>query len=384
MSKVAIVKCGSYDEAEVRAAVKRAVDLLGGAGLFVKSGEKILLKPNWLSADPPERCVTTHPAVFRAAAELFQGVGASLSYGDSPAFHSPDAAAKKSGIAAVADELSIPLADFHSGREVSFPEGRQNKVFTIANGALDADGIVSLCKMKTHALMRITGAVKNQFGCIPGPRKGEFHMKTPDHGNFARMLVDLNRFLKPRLFIMDGVMAMEGNGPRGGKPRQMGVILASADPVALDASFCRMIGLDPAVILTNSAGLEAGLGTYRAEDIEVLGDPIADFLTPDFDVKREAQAPASKSGRGMGLIQRALLPRPVIDSAKCVRCGVCVRMCPVTPKAVDWHDGDKSHSPTYEYDRCIRCFCCQELCPESAISVKLPLLRRLIGGNRRS
>ena len=165
-SKVAIVRCGSYNTEEVRKAVSRGLELMGGAESFVSQGEKILLKVNLLVGEVPEKCVNTHPAVFRAVAEMFAAKGAIVQYGDSPGFGAPHAAAKKSGIADVADELKIELVDFKEGREVFFEQGNQNKSFYIANGVLDADGLISLPKMKTHALERFTGAIKNQFGCV--------------------------------------------------------------------------------------------------------------------------------------------------------------------------------------------------------------------------
>ena len=244
MSQVAIISCKSYDEGEVLAAVERGLTLLGGAEQFVKPEENILLKLNWLTGDAPEKCVTTHPAVFRAVASVLQRAGAKLSYGDSPGFQSPDTAAKKTGCAEVAEQMNIPLADFRAGREAHYPEGKQNKKFVIANAVLDSDGVISLPKMKTHAFQRVTGAVKNQFGCIPGALKGEFHVKVPDATDFARMLIDLNSFVHPRLYVMDGIMAMEGNGPRGGDPRQMNVLLFSRDPIAMDATMCRMVSSD--------------------------------------------------------------------------------------------------------------------------------------------
>ena len=377
-AKVALIRCEDYDFDRVKEAVQKGIDLLGGQSCFVSPNEKILLKPNWLSADPPEKCVTTHPAVFRAAAEIFQDAGAVLSYGDSPAFQNPDHAAKRTGIAEIAEKLNISLADFKSGREIFFAEGHQNKKFTIANGVLDSDGVISLPKMKTHGLMRMTGAVKNQFGCIPGARKGEFHVRIPDASIFARMLIDLNCYIRPRLYIMDGIMAMEGNGPRGGTPRKMNVILLSTDPIALDSTVCRLMNLDAGLVLTNKAGMEMGLGTCREEEIELLGDPIESFVAKDFRVNRNPLKPL-RPGGGMAMIKKALVPRPYIIADKCVRCGVCVNMCPVTPKAVDWHDGNKKNPPSYKYERCIRCYCCQELCPQSAIQIKVPLIRRVFG-----
>ena len=85
MSKVALIRCEDYEYGRVKAAMQRGIDLIGGAALFVKPGEKILLKPNWIMAVPPERCATTHPMVLKAVAEILKGAGANLSYGDSPA-----------------------------------------------------------------------------------------------------------------------------------------------------------------------------------------------------------------------------------------------------------------------------------------------------------
>lgn len=376
MSKVAIVCCESYEYSEVKMAVERGFDLLGGSSKFVRPNEKILIKPNWLSADPPEKCVTTHPAVFRAVSEVLQSAGAILTYGDSPAFQSPETAAKRTGISAVAQELNILLADFKSGKEVHFPKGHQNKKFIIANAVLESDGVISLPKMKTHGFQRVTGAIKNQFGCIPGALKGEFHVKVPDAYEFARMLVDLNDCIHPRLYIMDGIYAMEGNGPKGGIPRKMSVLLFSTDPIALDATQCRLVNLDPALVLTNKAGLEMGAGTYHKKDIEILGDSLDDFIALDFDVNREPEKPFKGSG-GIRLIKNAISPRPYIVAERCINCGVCVDMCPVNPKAVDWRDGNKSNQPSYKYDRCIRCYCCQELCPEGAILIKKPFIRKM-------
>jgi Pyruvate/2-oxoacid:ferredoxin oxidoreductase delta subunit len=178
---------------------------------------------------------------------------------------------------------------------------------------------------------------------------------------------------------MDAVQAMEGNGPRGGTPRQVNAILLSTDPVAIDAVMCQLMNLDPALVLTNLAGRELGLGTYLSEEITLLGDPIEPLIVTDYNVSRLANNSAEKTKKS-GAFKSAITPRPYIVSEKCVKCGICVNACPVSPKAVNWHDGDKSKPPSYEYDRCIRCYCCQEMCPESAIQIKVPLLRRIIGG----
>ncbi|MBE0417670.1 MAG: DUF362 domain-containing protein, partial [Coriobacteriia bacterium] len=262
-STVALVRCETYDEDVVHAAVGRGLELLGGADRFVTPGERVLLKPNLLVASAPGSSVTTHPSVFAAVARHLADAGANLSYGDSPAVGRPEGVARRAGLADVAAHLDIPFADFTNSRDFSARDGQVVKRWSIAEGVFAADRVVSLPKMKTHALTRMTGAVKNQFGCIPGARKGEFHARMPDIRRFAQMLVDLCAAVAPRLYVMDGIVAMEGNGPRGGDSRPVGVLLLSDDPVALDATACRLMGLDPTLVETVTLGQESGLGRWE-------------------------------------------------------------------------------------------------------------------------
>ncbi len=378
MSQVALIRCNSYDPGEVRTAVRKGLDLLGGAGRFAKKGQKVLLKPNLLVGEAPEKCVNTHHEVFRAVAGLFLETGAILSYGDSPAFGSTSFAAKRCGIQEVAHDLNIPEADFRTGVDLFYEKGVQNKKFTVARAVTDNDVIISLPKLKTHAFEKFTGAVKNQFGCVPGVRKGEYHIKLPDAEQFARMLVDLNGLVGPALYIMDGIMAMEGNGPRGGNPRRMNLLLFSSDPIALDATVCRLLGLDPEYVPTITAGAAAGYGTHAASGIELLGDDPAQFGAHDFDINRAPLAVYRTKGI-MRFINNRLVPRPVINPEACTACGVCVNMCPTVPKSVDWPGEERTGPPVHNYKTCIRCYCCQEVCPEAAISLRPPVFRRLIG-----
>jgi len=373
-SRVAVIRCEDYDYPSVKRAVQRGIELIGGCQELIQPGENILLKPNLLAPDPPEKCVTTHPAVFKAVAEVLQDAGAVLSYGDSPGLGSCERAARKAGIMAAAEELGVAMADFRHGEEAAFLAGVQNKKFVIARGALVCDGIVSLPKLKTHGLTRLTGAIKNQFGCIPGVLKGEFHVKLPRVEDFARMLVDLNLLLRPRLFVMDGIMAMEGNGPRGGKARQMGVLLFSTDPVALDATVCRLVNLRPEEILTLKYGQEMGLGTHCSENIELVGDALGSMIRLDFETGHNSAA----ANLGSPWLRNQIAARPVIDTPKCIKCGICVQMCPVKPPAVHWRDDERLIAPLYDYDRCIRCYCCQEMCPEGIITLHTPWLGRLL------
>ena len=375
-SRVAVIKCDSYDDEKVCEAVRAGIGLLGGISGFVKPGEKIVIKPNVIKGANPQKCVATHPSVFRAVGIILKNAGAVVSYGDSPGFGKCKGNMRRAKLKPVADELGLVLADFDKGKAVTHKEALLSKRFVLANGVIEADGLVSLPKLKTHGLTRFTGAIKNQFGCIPGFLKSQFHVKMPDPYDFATMLVDLNTLIKPRLCIMDGIMAMEGNGPSSGKPRKLGVLLFSDDPVAIDSVACKIIDLNPAFVPTSVPGEKAGLGTYHYENIEILGENIESLISKDFEVVRKPPV-ATPSGHLRTFLKNQICPKPTIDKTICTNCGTCVKLCPVTPKAVNWHTGDKSRPPTYKYDRCIRCFCCQELCPEGAVSVRETLLGRI-------
>jgi NAD-dependent dihydropyrimidine dehydrogenase PreA subunit len=168
---------------------------------------------------------------------------------------------------------------------------------------------------------------------------------------------------------------MDGNGPRSGRPKRMNVLLFSTDPVALDATASRLIGLDPGSVPTTRAGQEMGLGTFLRNDIRLLGDGFDGLRVSGFKVNRSSSLMDFKGRR----VRHMLVPRPQIDPARCVRCGICVKKCPVTPAVVDWSSDDHSDPPVYDYDRCIRCYCCQESCPENAITLHTPLLGRAAG-----
>ena len=369
MARVALIPCASYKGAD--AAVTAALDLIGADTLFAP-GEKILLKPNLLTKAAADGAVTTHPAVFAAVADYLSAHGCSnLAYGDSPGHGQPAAAAEACGIAAAAAARGVRAADFSGGKTVPFPDGRTAKEFILANEMPTFDAIVNICKMKTHMLERITGAQKNLFGCVFGLNKGACHVKFPNAERFACMVADLNLLLRPRLHVMDGVVAMEGNGPQSGTPTPMRVILASTDPVALDTVFAALVYLDPALVPTNVIGAKYGVGEGDPAKIEVVTEDGAltvdearqKYGNPHFDVYRgHADKGEIKQLRPF---RRLLEQRPKIDAKKCVRCGVCVKSCPVEGGAL--HFAKDGKPPIYDYKKCIRCYCCQEMCPKKAI-----------------
>lgn len=375
---VALVRCESYDEESVYAAVKSAVSLLGGMEKFIYPEEKILLKPNLLGKAPPHKAVTTHPAVFAAVARLLREGGyAHVSYGDSPGnpAATPDRAAEAAGLNKVARRYALEAADFDHGSHVAFPEGRRARGFVLCEGVRQANAIINLPKMKTHALERITGAVKNLYGCVWGANKAAGHARFPDSDVFAEMLGDLLACVQPRLHILDGITAMEGNGPTSGTPVDMKVILASADPVALDSVFARLVDLDPADVPTcRLLGWEEREIIVRTPEGEISPEEAAARCgNPGFQVFR------GRMKKGLVTKLLPLLPflqeKPKVNPKKCIGCGLCEEACPVPGKAVHSGGGKKAR---YNYKKCIRCYCCQEMCPARAIDVYRNPLSKVI------
>ena len=383
---VALVPLCTYEQNAVDAAVREGVRLLGGIGQFVRPEEKIVLKPNLLARALPQKAITTHPAVFSAVCRLLREEGYKhLSYGDSPGnpTTTPDKAADAAGITEAAEKYQVERADFSSGSVVSYPQGRVAKSFYLCKGVQEADALINICKMKTHALERITGAVKNQYGCITGVNKATGHAAYPNSDIFADMLADLNLCIRPRLHVMDGVVAMEGNGPSSGTPVNMNVLLFSADPVALDAVFAALVHLSPEAVPTCVSGAKAGLGVMDEASIEVatpegvltVAQAREKYGKADFDVFRGVIR------KGFLFNFMPLLPflqnRPKADMKKCIACGVCEESCPVPEKAV--HSGHDQKA-RYDYKKCIRCYCCQEMCPVKAIEVYRHPLTKLLSG----
>lgn len=376
-SKVILIPCDTYEEKEVYEKLKKGIELLGGIEKFVGKDEKILLKPNLLKKAELERAVITHPAVVGGFARLLRENGyKNIILADSCGHGTTKRVIQGTGLDTCLEELNIPAIDYTEGVEVKYPEGVQAKEFIMPKELVESDCVISLSKMKTHALERITGAVKNSYGFIYGLHKAKGHTLYPSADSFARMLIDLNACVKPRLFIMDGVVAMEGNGPGSGEPVPMNVLLLSEDAVALDSVFARLVYLKPELVPTNYHGEKMGYGVWQEDRIEVITpDGIQDmnsvvqqFGNPKFDVdRREIRTGGkwNKIARAFNLFQK----KPYIEKDKCIKCGICVKSCPVPEKAVDFKKG-RHQPPVYDYKKCIRCFCCQEMCPEKAIKVK--------------
>lgn len=373
-SKVAIIECTSYDENKVNDAIEKGINLIGGIESFVNKDEKILVKPNLLKAVHPEKAVTTNPKVFGAILKLLKENGyQNVVYGDSPGAGSSTKltdAVKIVGFEEEANKYDVKLGNFFESITLDYKEGKAAKKFNVCKEVADADAIISICKMKTHALEKITGAIKNQYGCIYANAKALGHAKYPNSSSFSKMLVDLNNCLKPRLYIMDGIVAMEGNGPASGDTVNMNVILISSDPVAIDSVYASLVYVNSKYVPTCVYGEMYGLGNRDLNNIDIvtpignitIEEAINKYGKPDFNVNRK-----KTNLWPITSMFRFAKHKPIVDLDKCIGCGICQNACPVEGKAVHSGNGKKA---VYNYRKCIRCYCCQEMCPAKAISRK--------------
>jgi len=360
---VALQTCGSYDPETVSSKIRNILELLGGLDQFVKPGMTVLLKPNLLSAKEPSRAITTHPEVVAAVGREVRALGARVRIGDSPggAKRGITRVWQNTGMLEMAEREGFELVPFESSGVVHFViDGRE---YYLAKPAVEADLIINLPKLKTHVLTLMTGGVKNLFGLVPGFRKATYHKQYPKPEAFAQVIVDILSVIPPALTIMDGILAMEGDGPSSGQPRWANLLLASRDPVALDAVAAEIIGLDPGKVPTTRIASEAGLGIGWPEAVEIVGESLASVRITDFKLTSNLKI-SLIPGFLVRLIDPYIWVRPAIDESQCTRCNTCVNSCPVNALS------NANHSvPTFDYEKCINCWCCHELCPEKSVYI---------------
>jgi len=362
MNSVSIVKCADYNQDEIALKVKQAVDLLGGIDKFVKSSDRVLLKPNLLSPALPEKAITTHPEFVRAVIKLIKPTGAKIVLGDSCGgfvVRKAEDLWERTGIGKVCQEEGVELVKFETSKLI---DG-----IPIADEVLNADVIINLPKLKTHSLTILTAAIKNMYGVCPGFSKLRFHRLNPTAEDMSRLVLRIFDLAKPALNIADGVIAMEGSGPGSdGIPRQLGVVLASADGVALDSVFSAIVNLKPERVYTNR------LGNADLSKVEIKGQTIDSVKVKDF--KLPYSATLTLPNPAFRIIISLLKYKPTVIPEACVGCEICAKSCPVQTITME----DKI--ARINYKKCITCMCCHEMCPHKAIYIKQSLLAKILGG----
>ena len=369
-SKVSLVQCESYESSLVQAAVQRSVDLLGGITNFIQPKSRVLVKPNLFMAKEPEYGITTHPEVVRSVIRILKAIDCTVIVGDGPSvwdnqLTSVDEVYTATGMRRVCEEEGVSL--------VRFDRKRMREKFPLASWLDHCEYLVNLPKLKTHELTVMTGAIKNLFGLVWGTFKVELHKNYFHSEEFARILVDIYEQARPSLTIVDGISALEGDGPAtSGTLCHPKVVVAGSDCVSIDSVLSMIMGINPLDVPSTREAALRGLGAADMKEIEILGERLEDVKGRPFSM------PVTSKARK--------LPRPIINLAKkliryypcverdhCIRCASCIKICPKKVISMT-HKGI-----VFDYSQCIACFCCQEVCPAAAIKVRKSLFTKLIG-----
>ncbi len=273
-SAVSIIKAKSYSED----LVSRILEGVKQCGLDVR-GQRVLLKPNLVEFDP-KTCINTDVSVVAAALEAFRSLGASeVKIGEGPG-HRRDtySIAEMTRYRSEVPKFDALFTDLNRD-DVSPVQGFADRgEIYLPNTALRADLIVSLAKMKTHHWAGATLSMKNFFGVVPGSiygwPKNELHQV-----GIPESIVELNRIFRRTFAIVDGIIGMEGNGPIQGVPKPVGVLVMGSDLPAVDATCCRIMGIDPLLVEYLQMAADRSLGVTDEAHIEQRGETIRSVRT---------------------------------------------------------------------------------------------------------
>ncbi len=349
---IVCIQKNTYNSIDIQTLLKP----IGGLQHYIKKGEHVLLKTNLLIPSAPEKAVVTHPAVIQALAEVVIKNGAVPYIGDSPSGQFTkrrlEKAYQKSGLTSVATNLGIELNYDTGVTKLDIPQGRKLKRTPICDYVLHAEKIIALPKIKTHSFMIMTLAAKIMYGTVPGLTKAKYHSMYFRRTAFADMLLDILSVRTPDLIIMDGIIGMEGDGPSGGTPVSLGVLLASQDPIAMDLAVCSMLGIEPIRIPTLR---QAKLRHLWPSEIQYPSLSPQDVRYTGFHLPSGADAWISSSKNHR---------QQPVPTEKCTACGQCVEICPKQAIQI------KDRRAVVDYSKCIACYCCHEICPYEAIQLE--------------
>ena len=295
MSTVSLIRANSYHPKTLETSLTTLLEPWGGMAAFVKPGDRVLLKPNLLTGSRPTQECVTRPELVAVVAQQVIEAGGKPFLGDSPAFGSAFGVARANGYLPLIESLNLPIVEFHGKRYQTVSEGFDH--LRLSQDAMEADVVINLPKVKSHAQLTLTMGVKNLFGCVPGKMKAWWHLEAgKDVNRFGEMLVETARAINPNLTILDGIIGHEGNGPVKGQPRELGILAASDHVFSLDRTMVEILQVNPSLIPTITASQRLGLcpeltdihyPLLTPQELQVSNWKLPDVLVPiDFGAPR--------------------------------------------------------------------------------------------------
>jgi uncharacterized protein (DUF362 family)/Pyruvate/2-oxoacid:ferredoxin oxidoreductase delta subunit len=365
---VSVVECrGNVEES-----VREALDKIGGLPQDMGKGKTVLIKPNFIRAEPSSVGTTTSLEVIESVVKIVRETGAKMIIGEASGNqYDTEEIFKFVGLKERLPDVEIQDLDRTEIIECEIPESYVLRKVGISKSALEADFIIGLPVLKTHNATIVTGALKNMMGVLPQREKWNMHLC-----GLHQSLVDLNKLVKPDLVIMDALTCQEGLGPTMGRPVRMDLILASYDPVAIDTVGTAIMEIDPKEIKHLQLASQQGLGEGDLTRIEIEGNQIKEvsrkFKRPfalwfflitgvwqyrignmllkyfDYDIRNFLRSFASFH-----------LPKPQLVSKNCRRSGHCLEICPTGAISM-------KKFPQIDYKKCNGCMLCFKECVNGA------------------
>jgi uncharacterized protein (DUF362 family) len=279
---VAVKRCDGYEPEMVRSAIESQLKLLGGIETFISPGQRVLIKPNLIVPKAPDIPAQTHPEVIYALAAIIKDAGATPLVGDSPAWSNTAGCLRALDIDERLRKLGAEIVNLDRPVKMDIA----GATLGISRVALEADAIINVPKLKAHQQLGATFAFKNMYGCVcglGGKEKAYWHFaRGADYDAFCRMIVGIYQEMAPVLNVIDGIVAMEGQGPINGNPRELGYLVAGTDPAACERVCCDLVGFNPDDLPLLTAAAKMGVGCTETESITVVGDEFKKPAFPDF------------------------------------------------------------------------------------------------------
>ncbi len=282
-NRVHIVKTDEYKPELLRESLERIFSAFGGIENIIKPNQRVIVKPNLIAKRFESQ---TNPVLTVELARMSKQAGADVIIADSPAWASIKYNAKHSGLLKLADKCDIPIRQLSKPLIVNNPQAKYFHRLIISKDALNADIIINVPKLKTHQQLKLSGGIKNMFGCVPGKLKAWWHFKGTqgnDESKFAVMIVETCLLLKPAFTIVDAIDAMEGFGPISGSLRHIGALIGSPNPVAADVVSARLVNCEIESVPILQATKKLGLSPDNFDEIDLTGDDIEQLIVKDFD-----------------------------------------------------------------------------------------------------
>jgi uncharacterized protein (DUF362 family)/Pyruvate/2-oxoacid:ferredoxin oxidoreductase delta subunit len=325
-------------------------------------GKKVAIKPNVLRSSKAEEHIVTHAPFLQAVVEKVESLApAEIIVGDNPGlinYGDNERSFIDTGLMEAAKGYFKNI-----GNEIRHLPFRSDLMPQVGVSAdiMDADILISVPKFKTHGLTVISGAIKNSYGILPGAQKAKLHRLAGSPACFHEVIVDVFKLRIPDFIIMDAITGMEGNGPASPDLRDVGLIIASDNAVALDATVSRIMGLDPGKLPFLVKAKNDGLGSFDSKEIQIEGTMpvIRDYKLPPLG----GEAIINNEGI-QEMICSICAVTPTADLELCTSCGACIAHCPVSALSME------NDLPVPDMKLCVTCFCCQEICPEKAMVLR--------------